>query len=54
MKYYSAIASIPGDNPSFWEIVAEKVGKRTSEECIAWYYKDVPKSTKKRKVNNTG
>ncbi|XP_071159931.1 mis18-binding protein 1-like isoform X6 [Mytilus edulis] len=49
----NAIASIPGDNPSFWEIVAEKVGTRTSEECIAWYYKDVPKSTKKRKVNNT-
>ncbi|XP_063430072.1 uncharacterized protein LOC134712455 isoform X1 [Mytilus trossulus] len=48
----NAIASIPGDNPSFWEIVAEKVGTRTSEECIAWYYKDVPKSTKKRKVNN--
>ncbi|XP_076097150.1 uncharacterized protein LOC143067637 isoform X2 [Mytilus galloprovincialis] len=49
----NAIASIPGDNPSFWEIVAEKVGTRMSEECIAWYYKDVPKSTKKRKVNNT-
>ncbi|XP_052057532.1 mis18-binding protein 1-like [Mytilus californianus] len=49
----NAIASIPGDDPSFWEIVSEKVGTRTSEECIAWYYKDVPKSTKKRKVNNT-
>lgn len=47
------MASIPGDDPNFWDLVSEKVKTRTGEQCVEQYYKDDPKPNKKKsnKIN---
>ncbi|KAL5009176.1 hypothetical protein ScPMuIL_014757 [Solemya velum] len=39
---HKAVQSVKGDRPDFWDCVAEKLKRRTIEECKDTYFKEIP------------